>query len=287
VGLVLAGCTSGTGAPDGTSSPTSTIPATALEGVAVEIRQSRADWGARVVQLRVVNDTPAPFVVVSGTLRSSSVSGAARSDPARSRSVPVGSSRDFSVALGDPVCPAGPTDAAVDLVLADDAGRRAELTALPADPQGHLDRIRGEDCAAAAVAAGATLAIGPDVTVQDRAGVLTASLRLTVRPVDGGPRVSVTAVERSNLLTPTSGLVWTDPALVDPPPGGATVDLELTQARCDPHAVAEDKRGTFFGVHAAVDGVPQAVFYLGVGDEVRAQIYAYIGRACGWDAAGA
>jgi len=273
-----------TPAPRGDDAPAEAVTLTPDEaaGIGVELRQSRTDWGDRVVQLRVVNGTGAPFVVEHGTLRSPFVGGAATTDPERSREVPPGSHRDFSVALGDPVCPAAVGDVVVDLVVVDDAERRGALTTVPTDPQGHLERIHREDCAAAAVTAGVTLAFEPDVGVRDEGGVLVGTLRLTARPVPGGPRVSVTAVERSNLLTPTSGLAWSDPALLDLPPAGATVDLDFTQARCDPHAVAEDKRGTFFAVHASVDGAPQPAFYLGVDDAVRAQVYAYIGRACGW-----
>ncbi len=289
---VLAACTGapveasgGSGTAGASAAPVAEpglLPADALDGVAVEIRQSRTNWGDRVVQLRVTNGTSAPLVVERGTLRSPYVRGAATTDPDRSRAVPAGAHRDFPVVLGEPVCPAAAAGVVVDVAVGDDAGRRGALTATPADPQGHLERIHREDCAEAAVTAGVSLAVEPDVGVRDEGGVLVGTLRLTARPVEGGPRVSVTGVERSNLLAPTSGHVWSDPAQLDLPPPGATVDLDFTAARCDAHAVAEDKRGTFFGIHATVDGTPQPVFYVRVDDAVRAQIYAFIGRSCGW-----
>jgi hypothetical protein len=278
-----AGTSSGSGGP----ALDDEVPA----GIAVEIRQSRADWGDRVVQLRVVNRSRRPVVVVSGELSTPTAAGTATTDPARSRVVPVDGHRDFSVALGEAVCPpgtdetdpaAGPAPVAVHLLVADESGRRGQATLVPADPQGHLARVHGEDCAARAVAAGMDLAIGPDVTVADRGGVLVGAVELAARPVAGGPDVSVTAVDRTILLSPVPGDAWTSPDLLDPPTGGARVPLEFTPARCDAHAVAEDKRGTFFGVHATVDGVPQPVFHLGVPDDVRGAVHDYIAAACGW-----
>jgi hypothetical protein len=58
--------------------------------------------------------------------------------------------------------------------------------------------------------------------------------------------------------------------------------LEFTAARCDPHAVAEDKRGTFVGAHTTVDGVVQPVDYLAVPDAVVGQVHDFVAAACGW-----
>ena len=57
--------------------------------------------------------------------------------------------------------------------------------------------------------------------------------------------------------------------------------LQVTAGRCDLHAVADDKRGTFFGVHARVDGVEQPVFYLPSSEALRSALFAFIRAACG------
>ena len=72
------------------------------------------------------------------------------------------------------------------------------------------------------------------------------------------------------------------PALAAPVTVTTTVRLELTPSRCDAHAVAEDKRGTFLGVHASVGGTDQATFFLGVPDGVLGQVHDYVARSCGW-----
>ena len=58
--------------------------------------------------------------------------------------------------------------------------------------------------------------------------------------------------------------------------------LPVVPSRCDPHAVAEDKRGTFFGVRARVDGVEQPVFYVPASDALRGAVYDLVAESCGW-----
>jgi hypothetical protein len=47
--------------------------------------------------------------------------------------------------------------------------------------------------------------------------------------------------------------------------------------------VAEDKRGTFVPVHATVDGVEQPVVYLAMPAALRAELFAFVHDACGWE----
>ena len=195
----------------------------------------------------------------------------------RERPVRAGVDRDLSVALGEPDC-ASPTSgpASVELDLVDDTGRTSTLVVAPDDPQGHLARIHGEDCAAAAVAAGATLALDDAITTAPVDGRLAATITLGVTPVAGGPTVVITQVDGTVLLAPVGGATsWPVDA------GQTRIPLQVVPSRCDAHAVAEDKRGTFFGVHATVDGVPQPVFYVASSDELRGALHEFVGESCG------
>ncbi len=268
-------------APNAHPASAGPLPDDVLAGVAVEIRQGRARWGDREVQLRVRNEGSTPVTVRSAALTVPTVAGSATSDPSWTRAVPAGRYRDASVPLGAPVCDrAGPASGRVTLDLADDAGRTARVTRPAADPQGHLERIHGEDCAAEAVGRGLRMEpLGP-LEVEDRAGELVAVVRLALTPVPGGPAVTVDRVDGTVLLAPLDGSAWAGPA--GPVTAATTLTLPGRATRCDPHAVAEDKRGSFLGVHATVDGVEQHVFYLWLGAERRGQLHRYIGRACGW-----
>lgn len=281
VALALAACSGGEPEPAATATP---IPADVLAGISVEVRQGRSTWADRVVQVRVTNAGPGDVSVTGVRLTTPDVEGVASTD--KGRNLPAGVDRDFSVALGTPVCDddaSGPATVEVD--LADDAGGRSTVVAEPSDPQGHLARIHGEDCAGVAVAAGATLALADAITTSDVGGELVANVQLEVEPVAGGPRVQVTQVDRTVLFAPPGGAV-TWPVALDTADGAGAVTLPAVAGRCDLHAVADDKRGTFFGVHTRVDGVDQPVFYLASSEALRSALFAFIRTACGAESIG-
>ena len=276
--LALAGCTAGGPSPGPSSTPTA-IPSDVLAGISVEVRQGRSTWAQRVVQVRVTNAGPGDLSVAGVRLTTPDVDGVAATD--KGRVLRAGVDRDFSVALGDPVCDdAGDGAARVEVDLTDDTGGRSTVVAAPADPQGHLARIHGEDCAAVAVGSGATLTLADSITTTDVGGTLAAQVVLDVVPVADGPRVEVTQVDRTVLFAPPGGAVsW--PVALDTGDGGGQVVLPAVAGRCDLHAVADDKRGTFFGVHARVDGVEQPVFYLPSSEALRSALFSFIRTACG------
>ena len=267
----------------GPPSPAGPLPDATLAAVTAEVRQSRADWGDRVVQVRVHNDGDTPLTVTRVVLTAGTVEGTAASHPDRVREVPAGSHRDASVPLGAARCPApGPPARQVRVGLVDGAGRTGELTVVAEDPQGHLSRIHGEDCAAAAVSRGLRIhALGP-LEVVERDGALVATVTLALAPVPGGPPVTLDRVDGTTLLSPAPGPAWSTPTPPGPVASPTTVTLDARPGRCDPHAVAEDKRGTFLGLHTTVDGVDQPVFYLTLGDDLRGAVYDYVARACNW-----
>lgn len=284
--LAVAGCRASAPDQEGQDpAPSLAIAADELDGVTAEIRQGRADWADRVVSVRILNDTEQPFTVLAATLATAHTADVVTSDPAWTRLVPVGSHRDARVVLGTPLCGTSSGQDGrlprVHLTLSDDAGRTAELDVVPADPQGHLERVHAEDCAERTVESGATLRFD-SLTTQDRDGVLVATLWLVAEPVAGGPEVTFTDLARTGLAAPVSGSSWPLTGLGDPVTAPATIGIDFLAARCDAHAVAEDKRGTFFGVNARVAGVEQDVYFVGTGPELRAQMYAYIGRFCAW-----
>ena len=256
-----------------------------LAGLRVEVRQNRVDRAARLVQVAVHNDGTTDLEVLEARLTSPTVEGVAVSEDGRR--APAGTVRDLSVALGDPVCDAGPAATAgaatARVEVVDLAGRRGTLEVTADDPNGHLARIHAEDCAAVAVARGATLTLGPVLTTrQEPDGRWVGTVELTLTPRPGGPEVVVESVERTVLLDPAAGGPLWPAALSTAPDGARTVGLDLVPARCDPHAVAEDKRGTAFGVRARVDGAEQAVFHVTADDALRGLVHDFVALACGW-----
>jgi len=93
--------------------------------------------------------------------------------------------------------------------------------------------------------------------------------------------VTLDEIERTTLLDSAEGDSW--PVALSTAPGGTTsATMVAMPARCDAHAVAEDKRGTFLPVRTTVDGVPQPLFYLDLGADLRGQVHRFVGEACGW-----
>lgn len=266
--------------------------------LSAEVRQGRASWADRVVQVRVVNGGTDPVTVRTATLTTASTQGPAVSDPERGRPVPAGRTRDFSVPLGPPVCggddvASAPVDASVVLELEVD-GEPVTTGPIPVtDPQEHLPRILAEDCAAEVVGSALDVdvaGLGRLTTPEGLVGVL----ELSVSPVPGGPPATLTSVDGTILMAPvdpallgTQAPEGTAPVVGDawepavPVTGPTTVRLALRANRCDPHAVAEDKRGTFLGLRVTVDGVPQHVVHVG-GGSLTGQVHDYVAAACGW-----
>jgi hypothetical protein len=250
-----------------------------VDALTAEIRQSRSDWGVRRVQVRVRNGSGAPVDVTTATLTTSVVVGPVTSDPARGRPVPPGRYRDFPVDLGPPVCPEGDAPSAEVVVRTADGG---EVRLTPEDPQGHLARVNAEDCAAQRVLAALRLELAPDVAAEQRDGRLVGALTLTATPTDPDVEVAVTRVDGTVLLSPLGAPSWTPAELAALSDRPATARLAFLPGRCDPHAVAEDKRGTVLPVHVDLDGVPQPPVYLPAPDRLRGRIHDHLAAACGW-----
>ncbi len=267
------------------SAPSGAATGSALAGplepdaLTAEIRQSRSDWGVRRVQVRLRNKTDAPVDVATAALTTSIAAGRVTSDPTRGRPVPPGRYRDFPVNLGAPVCPAGEAPSSSVVVRTADG---QEVALSPEDPQGHLARINREDCAERQVRDAVRLELGPDVTAEERDGRLVGALTITATVTDAQAEVSITRVDGTVLLSPLDATAWSPTALTTLCTAPTTVVLEFLPGRCDPHAVAEDKRGTFVPVHVTLDGEPQPVVHLTAPDPLRGQIYDHIAAACGW-----
>ncbi|WP_147525154.1 hypothetical protein [Cellulomonas timonensis] len=294
---VLAGCTPPSSPPP---TPTSVLtsppdvprteptpqPQPLPPGVTVEVRQARVEWGDRIVRVRVANDTAEPLV-----LSSAEIAGPRWTTPARSLdpvAAGAGGAAEIRVRLGEPRCEQADAVDVLTLAVGDADDSEGPTAAVlvhaldaVADPRGVLTARWAEDCAAAAVAAGARLTWSPGLEVVEDPAGLRARLTLRLEPVPGGPRVEVATIDATTLLSPASGTQW-HPALASADGGPATATVDAIPARCDPHAVAEDKRGWQMPVRASVDGVAQEVFYLPLPDDGRAALHAFIGQACAW-----
>jgi hypothetical protein len=61
----------------------------------------------------------------------------------------------------------------------------------------------------------------------------------------------------------------------------SVIPLRIIPNRCDAHAIAEDKRGTFFAFEVSTSDDAAGRLFVGVSDDVRASLYEYYAEYCG------
>jgi hypothetical protein len=251
------------------------------EGVSVGIKQYRLDYAPRALQISVTNGSDEPVTVTSASFASSRFAddGTAWS---RDVTVPAGRTRDLRVLLGSPVCDAaGPAATEVSLAFTTADGATGRATVEPHDPLGTMDKVTAEDCIVERAAAIATVAAGASLRTEQRDGRPVALLELSATPTGEQGALSIDSVGRTTLITPASpGDTWPLGWRLDAASPPLTTTLEIIPSNCNPHILAEDKRGTYLPLAVTLDDGTSGIVPLDVGPEVRAQIYAYFADYC-------
>lgn len=291
----LAACTS----PGAEPAP---LPNDVARGLTVELRQDRTQYADRRAALHVTNGSDREVRLLGGTLDAPGYGPSSPDGTPRARTVAPGAARDVRLRLGDVDCAAEPpaalsgaaaqttpvAAATVRVALGgsaspDDAAAGTAVEVDVTDPLARLAAVHAETCAERRVAAGVTLRVADVASGRVRTPDGQAPggrITLAVEPVPGGPDVRLVEVSGTTLLSPAAGHAWRGDDLS---PSGGRVVLDVVPARCDPHAVAEDKRGTFLPVHAEVDGARQPEIYVPMTDQQRAAAYDLVHDACGWE----
>ncbi|GLI28424.1 hypothetical protein ARHIZOSPH14_26660 [Agromyces rhizosphaerae] len=263
--LACAGCTAG----DGFSEPP--------PGLGVTVFQHRLDYAPRVLEVRLENGAGTTLDVTSVAFRSGRFDGAAV-DPDGVTLTP-GRAVALRIPLPASLCDASdPDPAVVDVTwAAADGSRTARLPAV--DEQGVLDRINDEDCLAAAVDAVARLSMPERLRTEGSGAARRAWVDVSVEPAGGERMLRIDGVRPTTLLDGPAGTGWPLGLEVRADDAPSTIPLEIVPARCDPHAIAEDKRGTILPFEVAV-GDRSGDLDLVPGDDLRGEIYAFVAERC-------
>jgi len=271
---VIAGCS---GAP--------AVAPSLPDGVSLSVYQSRTDLGPRRLQVSVTNGTAEPLTITRLVFDADQF--VAPAEWAKdSTTIAAGATADLPVLLGAPACALG--DPRVRVELDYRLGDRAERTGrgIPDDPAGRLPEIHEEDCFAASVIEHTAIeasTLPREILVEGR---LLAELDLTITPTGSDGSVVVDGVLDTVLLElvdPARGMAVDElpvDTTIDPATEPFTVTLLLAPARCDAHAIAEDKRGTIFPVRATSEA-GAGILFVSSTDEVRAGLYNFVRRSCG------
>lgn len=271
--LVMSGC--------GALAPTD--PYGADGGLSLAVVQGRDDRGARIVAIEVTNNRSDAISITRAQL-----DGAQLAAPAvweKGTSLRAGLTVDLLVQLGDPACPLAPDiTPRVTVSFTTASGVERTVSAEPSQPSGVLTRIASEDCLIEAINTQASITVK---SVEYVAGAhLPAVLVVGIQPRDVDGSATIVAVAATVLL-----------ALVDPngnysqrytlnrvlQRGGDSSDLHISLVpnRCDVHAVAEDKRGTFIPLETTTDSGLEGTYFVAMPDEQKGQLYAFYSDYCG------
>ncbi|MCW2715442.1 MAG: hypothetical protein JWN88_2489 [Frankiales bacterium] len=239
--LCLGACAS----PGGPAPPTAERSAAAPRGAADgQLRQYRGDAARRTLQVTVTASRPMHVRAVALAAPGFATLPPAPADVGLS----PGSRVDLPVPYGAVECGRSPGRASATLSLADAPSMTVELA-----DDGLLARLHSAECAEQELLSQVALTVGTgwEEQVRDGRPVLVGVLTLDRRTP--GRRVVVDTLG-ANIVYSVRGVPDNKPLLVlEPTAPSASVVLELTPTRCDPHALAESKATSLLLVHVGLD----------------------------------
>jgi hypothetical protein len=255
------------------------------DGIRVEVLQGRTDYTSGTLVLRIINESGSPI-----ELERAGLSWPGFSEPAiweRGTTVRQGTTVDLRSPVPAVECDDaddGRQEPTADLSFVD-GDRRGTATVLVADPLSTLERLRDSGCIVKRVDRVATISVDPPVVKGDgRQSV--AVIRLTFAPTGEEGRVEVDAVSSTPLLRPDPATHpgagdWPLELIVDATSGPGTAELRIVPARCDAHAIADDKVGTVFHLAVRLTDGTAGEYRLIPPDGIREQLLDYVRATCG------
>jgi len=257
------------------------------EGVTVSVYQSRSGLAERRLQVSVHNESGVDLEIDGLVFESEQFV-----EPAvwakDSTTIAAGRTVSLPVALPRARCGVDVPEATatIDFRLPDGASGSARLPAV--DSFERMPRLAAEDCLARSAARLATITAETLPRVETVAGTLVARLDLRVEPKDAEEQDGALVIDEAlgtvllSLADPADGSRTTRQPValtVDGRSPTSAVSLTLVPARCDPHAIAEDKRGTVFPLRVSVAGTSGTV-YVAADNAVKTALFDFVRAAC-------
>lgn len=259
--------------------------------ITVEVNQSRDQYGKQAIQLLLTNVSGGPLTIAAAQLTSplfhgdilwEPTGGSFELLPGQPTSLPA---RLPAAACGDVVRSSGEQPVATVRYSAPGEVDVRVVRPLADDPFGVLERNNRELCLAADAAAVAAIVLNPRLEVAPDSRTAVIRLVITPRNPPGtkpGPTacsLTITNINGTTLLAEPNNEPWPRNIQVrqgDPP---TEIPLPIRPARCDPHAVAEDKVGTLLPLRVRVRG-QEGLLKIPAGTALRGQIYDFVTAAC-------
>ncbi|MET4638208.1 hypothetical protein [Mycetocola sp. 2940] len=258
-------------------------PAALPDGVAVDVLQGRTDYTSGTLVIRVINESDADLELSRASLSWPGFSGPAVWE--RGTTVRAGTTVDLRAPVPEVECGgARTTKPTADLTFLDD-GRTGTVTVPVSDPLSTLERLHEAGCITAGVDRLATLSVSPPVVEGTGRGAV-AVLGLTLVPTGADGRLEVSAVSSTPLLHPDPARYpttesWPLGLAVDAASGPVVTELRIVPARCDAHAIAEDKVGTVLDLAVRLPDGTTGDYRFIQPDDIREALLTYVRTTCG------
>jgi hypothetical protein len=150
-----------------------------------------------------------------------------------------------------------------------------------ADPFGVLTRNHAELCLSRDAGRVAAFGLSPDLEVAPDARTAVVVLTVTPKaPATGAIReLAVERIDGTTLLAAAPDSPWPTDVTVTAGTAPTEFRLRIRPARCDAHAVAEDKVGTLLPVVVNVGG-REGILKVAAGPALKGQIHDFVTAAC-------
>lgn len=249
------------------------------DGLITNIQQGRMDIEARQLVVRVENTTAAPVTVERLVFTAPALDGElAYEEPFE---LSAGEAIAIRMDIPESRCDVPSAAGAVELAVATEDGT-ATGTLTPDDPFNTLSRLNDSDCLAESVATVADITMPEHLRSTGTGADRRAVIDVLVTPVaSGDASMRIEHVPNTTLLSNESGADWPLGIEVDAGDAPFTIELPVAPARCDAHAIADDKRGTIMGFDIATSDGRSGRLDRPSGDALKAELYAYYGERCG------
>lgn len=273
---LLAGCAPGAEAP---SAEASALPA----GVTVQLTQLRSDVASRQIEVRVTNGSDESLSIGAVSVVDERFSEPAVRVIDRSSTLAPGGVADIRVQLAAATCDTSEGEDTTVTMAYETNGEAGTATVAAPEVFPFLAALHTRECVAERVGAAVDVRFG---AFDPSAAGEPAALELEITPRTDASGITLVAIRETNLLTfegLENGQYRLDVGLgLDLEAMSAqTITLPLLPARCDPHAVQEDKRGTVFSLRVEIDG-DEGSFDLIADPDLRGRLLSWVAQWCGY-----
>ncbi|MGI9823855.1 hypothetical protein [Agromyces sp. Marseille-Q5079] len=271
----LTGCT---GAAPGTASAT---PAALPDGITASVLQSRTDVVDGRLVVQIDNGTGSELAFASFDVAAPGLEPGLHFDGPRT--IPDGTSVQYRMDLTPARCEGDAGPAEVTLTVDPEGGGTAVGTIEAEDPYDTLPRLQNFGCLTAAVERVAAFTLADRLRSTGSGVDRRAWLDIAVEPTGAASgSLDLEQVLGTTLLSAEDGLNWsTTTAHIEAGDQPSTISLPVRPARCDPHAGAEDKRGTILPLVMTTSEGWSGQYEVRAAASLKQDLFTYFTERCG------